>query len=154
MMVEGSTTIPLWVLPPRPGAAVTIMCFCTAPSTALNLVLGRSNGSFEVACVRSYFAAAVRRITLLAQVYYCGDAGAPLRIFRKELGQSLCGLQVGRMCVSPSHPPFLPHQRFPHTNSCVCVCVAGGARRTTSSSSPRSAAASAASLPHLALRMT
>jgi len=68
MMVEGSTTIPLWALPPRPGAAVTTMCFCTAALTAPNLVLGRSNGSFEVACVHSYFAAAVRRITLRAGV--------------------------------------------------------------------------------------
>jgi hypothetical protein len=52
----------------RPGAAVTTMCFCTAALTAPNLVLGRSNGSFEVACVHSYFAAAVRRITLRAGV--------------------------------------------------------------------------------------
>jgi hypothetical protein len=119
MMVEGSTTIPLWALPPRPGQAVTTMCFCTAPSAAPNLVLGRSNGSFEVDCVRSCFAAAAHRLTLSPQVYDCGEAGAPRRIFHKELGQSLCCLQVGRMCVPPSRPPFLPHRRFPHTYSCV-----------------------------------
>lgn len=57
-MVEGSTTIPLWTLPPRPGAAVTSMCFHSPVPTAAaggsssapapNLVLGRSDGSFEV----------------------------------------------------------------------------------------------------------
>ncbi len=53
-MVEGSATVPLWTLPPRPGAAVTSMCFHTLPPPAAaapapyNLVLGRSDGSFEV----------------------------------------------------------------------------------------------------------
>ena len=54
-MVEGSATVPLWTLPPRPGAAVTSMCFQNVTSSAAaggaaapNLVLGRSDGSFEV----------------------------------------------------------------------------------------------------------
>ena len=57
-MVEGSATVPLWTLPPRPGAAVTSMCFHNLPAAAAaaaaaaapapNLVLGRSDGSFEV----------------------------------------------------------------------------------------------------------
>jgi hypothetical protein len=59
-MVEGAATIPLWTLPPRPGAAVTSMCFHNQSSSAAagssssasapNLVLGRSDGSFEVRC--------------------------------------------------------------------------------------------------------
>ncbi len=57
VMVEGSTTIPLWTLPPSPGAAVTSMCFHNhvaaaaasgGSSSVPNLVLGRSNGCFEV----------------------------------------------------------------------------------------------------------
>lgn len=57
VMVEGCTTIPLWTLPPCPGAAVTSMCFHNhvpapaaggGPPSAPNLVLGRSNGCFEV----------------------------------------------------------------------------------------------------------
>lgn len=106
VMVEGCSTIPLWTLPPRPGAAVTSMCFSAAASSAPNLVLARSNGSFEVAARRRARAATADLTVLrsLLQVYDCSEAGAPRRIFCKELGQSLCCLQVGRMCPSP--PPL------------------------------------------------
>jgi hypothetical protein len=114
-MVEGSTTIPLWALPPRPGAAVTSMCFHNhvaaaagggSASSAPNLVLGRSDGSFEVwgsglwCCsikgariICELFAPDVTK----KQVYDCSDGSTPRRIFHKELGQTLHCLQVGRM---------------------------------------------------------